>query len=87
MSDVERGRLLVASGNHDPAPMLDRLALIDYYHSQRKLVEQRGKCSADCQCEQVKHFQGHLVCPHTWEPCKRIRLSEIVNLFSRINKR
>ena len=79
---VARGRELVEQGNLSPRGMWDNLALCQYWKQQRELVSQRGQCSARCQCDQIPHpTRGHLICPHTWQPCARKRLSAIVSLW------
>lgn len=85
---ADRGRDLVAQGQHDSPRMLDRLAVCAYFREQRALVARRGSCSGGCGSVQfIPHTRGHLVCPHTFEPCPSVRLRLIVDLYSRIFQR
>jgi hypothetical protein len=81
---ITHGRELVERGELRPRGMIDNLALCAYFQQQRDLVARRGSCASHCQSEQVEHLHGHLVCPHTWQPCPRKRLRLIVSHFSRI---
>lgn len=82
---ADRGRQLVERGELSPPGMIDNLSLCEYWRQQRELVSIRGECAARCECDQVEHTKGHAVCPHTYEPCKRLKLVEIIKLWERVN--
>lgn len=80
--EIERGRQLVESGE-DPPAMLDRLARIRYFESQRELVRRRGCCGHG---EVWISPMGRVCCKHTRDPCPRQALALVLELFSIINR-
>lgn len=84
---IARGRQLTQLGQLDPPGMVDCLALMAYRRDQARIVSQRGSCSGHCQanCQFIRTRSGQEVCPHSWEPCPRHKLSLIVELFSKVN--
>ncbi len=82
---IARGRELTLAGQLDPPGMVDCLAVMAYRRDQAEQVNRRGTCAGRCACEFVRTLSGQEVCPHTWQPCPRHRLSLIVELFSKVN--
>lgn len=81
---IARGRQLVESGTYAPAGMLDSMAVLDYWHSQRQLVARRGQCAARCGCALVEAANGENVCPHTWQACRARSIAKIVSIWENI---
>lgn len=83
---IARGRELTLAGQLDPPGMSDCLALMAYRRDQAAMVARRGSCSGRCSgCAFIRTRSGIEVCPHSWEPCPRHKLSLIVELFSKVN--
>ena len=80
---IARGRELVES-DAQPLDMVDQLAMVDYFGSQREIVRRRGCCGHTE--EQWITPMGRCVCKHTRNPCPRQALALLVEVFSILNR-
>jgi hypothetical protein len=78
---------MVSSGQlKPPRTMLAYSCLSAYWDEQRERVARRGCCDAGCDLvEQHVLESGRVVCPHTFQPCQRIRLSKLLALLAKVN--
>ena len=85
--DAVRGKMLVqTTGIYQQEKMVDSLDVIDWLLANRDVCRQRGQCPGGCNLDLVQHeTHGHLVCPQTYEPCRKRRLSLIIKNLERIN--
>lgn len=81
--DVERGRQLVREGRYDSEKMVDFVDVLAYVRQQREIVGWRGECGGGCDGVGLvqHHVTGQAVCPRTYQPCERRRLSLLVDLY------
>ena len=88
-SDTETvtiGAELVRNGQFDSESQVECLGLMIYWGEQRRLVEWSGMCSARCRVDLVENAIGEKVCPHTYQPCKKHELREVVTKWEMVNR-
>ncbi len=87
MSDPNRGKWLVeTTGIYQQKKMIDKLDVLAWLQVNREHVQRSGCCPGGCGKELAQHeVHGYSVCPMTYEPCEKIRLSRIISLLGIIN--
>ena len=88
MSDAVRGELLVKiTGIYQQEKMIDKLDVLAWLLVNREQVERTGCCPGGCTNKQlVPHeVHGYAVCPLTYLPCEKRRLSRIIQLLGIVN--
>jgi len=88
MIDATRGEMLVkTTGIYQQEKMIDKLDVLEWLQVNRTHVERTGCCPGGCMDKQlVPHeVHGYAVCPMTYLPCNKRRLSKIIQLLGIVN--
>jgi hypothetical protein len=80
---MEEGRQILTQNDPDDCDSMQYVCSRFYMSEQEKRVAQRGGCEACGERELVTMAHKGLVCRRTWEPCPRVFLVQIINLFER----
>lgn len=83
---LEVGRQLVQERRFDAESIVECAGLSGHWREQRERVQRSGVCADRCRVDKVKNAAGELVCPHTFQPCNREEVLEVVNKWSLVNK-
>jgi hypothetical protein len=88
MSNPARGELLVEmTGIYQQEKMIDNLDVLAWLDQNRRHAARTGCCPGGCMGKQmIPHERhGYAVCPMTYEPCQKRRLSRIIQLLGIVN--
>lgn len=88
LTSAARGEHLVrTTGVYQQDTMTARVAVVNWLDANRKVADLCGECEGGCDGKQMipHETHGYAVCPLTYLPCKKRRLSKIIQLLGIVN--
>lgn len=78
-----RGRQLVEAGDTSPVSQVDWFDVSMFRMQQQQMATELGGCEACCEGELVRLPNGAVVCRRTYQPCKRLEVSSLVDFYKK----
>jgi len=88
LTSAARGENLVrTTGVYQQDTMTARVAVVNWLVANRTVADRCGECEGGCDEKQMipHETHGYAVCPLTYLPCKKRRLSKIIQLLGIVN--